>query len=212
MDYRLQSVYMTAELSPGTLCYSWGSIKNGKLGTSTKEDYCERTCGFYQQDLEREAVLNHDLLSSSWYTFQPQPIVHLLGQKMRSLKTGKQHILGLASNGMLFTWGDNSKSQLGLDTLNLIKANQEQVASQHTESQQNDEDIEYILGSESDKDQRSIKYALTPFQVTTKPGESSVSQSLSINKNSRLENSIHRQDKVHTIACGEYNSYAIITI
>lgn len=113
---------MTAELSAGTLCYSWGSIKNGKLGNSTDEAYCERTGGFYRQDQGREATVTDQLKDSLWYTFQPQPIVNLLGHKMRSLQTGKQHILGLASNGMLYTWGDNSKGQLGLDTLNLIKA------------------------------------------------------------------------------------------
>ena len=67
---------------------------------------------------------------------------------MRSLKTGKQHILGLASNGMLFTWGDNSKAQLGLDTQNLIRANKEHVSSQNVESQQNHEDIEFCSNSE----------------------------------------------------------------
>jgi len=37
-------------------------------------------------------------------------------------------------------------------------------------------------------DEKVIKCASVPYQVTTKPSHSSVSQNLSINKNSRLEN------------------------
>jgi len=46
--------------------------------------------------------------------------VALLGKKIRKIYSGKEHYLALASNGKIYTWGDNSKSQLGLDAAYLL--------------------------------------------------------------------------------------------
>lgn len=46
---------MKAEISVGTLCYSWGSSRNGKLGNCTRDENCEKLSGFLRQDQGREA-------------------------------------------------------------------------------------------------------------------------------------------------------------
>lgn len=50
IDNKKQSVYMKAEISVGTLCYSWGSSRNGKLGNCTRDENCEKLSGFLRQD------------------------------------------------------------------------------------------------------------------------------------------------------------------
>lgn len=46
----------------------------------------------------------------------------LLGTRIRNISAGRQHIVALASNGTLYSWGDNTFYQLGLDKNYLVKA------------------------------------------------------------------------------------------
>jgi alpha-tubulin suppressor-like RCC1 family protein len=112
---------MTANIAESTLCYSWGQATNGKLGNGIRDGFCDDISGFIREDLSQDKDNEYEL-ANNWYTWQPQPIVSLLGKKIRKIHSGKEHFLALASNGKIYTWGDNSKSQLGLDPTQLQPA------------------------------------------------------------------------------------------
>jgi alpha-tubulin suppressor-like RCC1 family protein len=62
-----------------------------------------------REDLSQDKKDEYAIVNN-WYTWQPQPIVSLLGKKIRKIQSGREHFLALASNGKIYTWGDNSKS------------------------------------------------------------------------------------------------------
>ena len=47
------------------------------------------------------------------FTPMPQPIIALMGIKIKQIALGRDHCLALTSNGTVYAWGDNSKNQLG---------------------------------------------------------------------------------------------------
>jgi alpha-tubulin suppressor-like RCC1 family protein len=63
-----------------------------------------------REDLGRKVNDYENLNQNHHYTYIPQPIVSLLGTKLRNVEAGRQHILALASCGSLYAWGDNSYS------------------------------------------------------------------------------------------------------
>jgi len=48
-------VYLQASISESTLCYSWGSATNGKLGTGIRDWRCDEVSGFVREDMRRTA-------------------------------------------------------------------------------------------------------------------------------------------------------------
>jgi alpha-tubulin suppressor-like RCC1 family protein len=91
----------------------------GKLGLGLVNMKEGKHSEFVQEDLGRQAESYEELGKHNYFTYLPQPIVSLLGTKIRSIETGLYHIMAVASDGQLFAWGDNSHHQLGLDPNNL---------------------------------------------------------------------------------------------
>ena len=158
-------VYMQASISESTLIYSWGSSTHGQLGNGVRDWRCDEVSGFVREDMRREATTISELYMNQWFTWQPQAIVTLLGRKIRKVQAGKQHFLALSSTGKIYTWGDNSKSQLGLDTNTLNSAGGEPE----------DEEVTAGVDYMSDSEDQVIKCASIPCRVTTKPSQSSAS-------------------------------------
>ena len=103
-------VNVTANLSEGTLLYSWGSGYYGKLGLglSTESDY-EGVSEFVREDLSRCKASFKDPETYQYFTYTPQPIVSFLGVKIKTLDAGLHHFLALTTSGELYAWGDNSQ-------------------------------------------------------------------------------------------------------
>ena len=102
-------VNMTANLSEGTLLYSWGSAAYGKLGIglSSQAD-CESMSEFVKEDLARTKLNFDDADSYQYFTYAPQPMVSFLGIKVKTVEAGLHHFLALTAAGELYSWGDNS--------------------------------------------------------------------------------------------------------
>ena len=154
LDTTYEPVYMKGSISENTLCYSWGSASNGKLGNGINNLDCDDVSSYKRFDLSSEPVNISN--ETSWFTWQPQPIVSLLGNKIRRIQAGKEHYLTLTSNGKIYTWGDNSKGQLGLDPTKLIKAGY----PQQNEVDGNWNGVEYFL---TGTEENVIKCAKVPF-------------------------------------------------
>jgi hypothetical protein len=152
IDTMTTPISLQASIAESTLCYSWGSAYKGALGTGLQGAKCDLTSGFQRRDGEH-------------FTCEPQPLVALLGKKVRKVEAGKEHFICLASNGKIFTWGDNSKSQLGLDPTQLMHAGK---GKKHAEG------AEELEGIELDEAQKRILSSSVPYQVTTKPLHSHV--------------------------------------
>jgi alpha-tubulin suppressor-like RCC1 family protein len=90
------------------------------LGTGVRDSKCDDFSYFSREDPTTENTQEADFKHNDYYTWQPQPLVALLGKKIRKIQAGKEHFLALASNGKIYTWGDNSRSQLGLDVAHLL--------------------------------------------------------------------------------------------
>ena len=50
----------------------------------------------------------------SVFTATPQPIVSMLGVKIKQIAVGREHCMVLTSDGIVYVWGDNSRNQLGM--------------------------------------------------------------------------------------------------
>ncbi|KAI3439085.1 hypothetical protein D9Q98_001495 [Chlorella vulgaris] len=88
--------HAAALLSDGTL-YSWGWAAGGRLGHS-----------FAATDADEEEQRLHE--RRCW---QPRRVELLDGVRIRQVVCGFDHTLVLAEDGSLFSFGDNSRSQLG---------------------------------------------------------------------------------------------------
>lgn len=98
-------------------------------------------------------------------------MVHLLGKKIRKIQAGKEHFLALSSTGKIYTWGDNSKSQLGLDSnyiLTSVFPNKQGLLN-GAQLLEEEDDISEVDYCENLEDERTIKAVSVPSQVTTKP-------------------------------------------
>jgi len=60
---------MQASIAESTLCYSWGSAKNGKLGNGIRDAGCDEVSCFAREDLSREASVEPELEVNDWYTW-----------------------------------------------------------------------------------------------------------------------------------------------
>ncbi len=98
-------------------------------------------------------------------------MVSLLGNRIRNITTGRQHILALASNGSLYSWGDNTFCQLGLDPHHLWKAGQSQARNVKEEGySQEDEDDVFVKNIESKNiSTQLIRFVSVPYIVVIKP-------------------------------------------
>jgi len=119
----LDKITMSAKLSEGTLLYAWGNASYGKLGLGlSKKAQFDELSDFVREDLSAP-LENEDLRGlSHYYAYRPQPVVSLLGHRIREVACGQQHCIALTSSGDLYAWGDNSKYQLGLDSQDLQAA------------------------------------------------------------------------------------------
>lgn len=64
--------------------------------------------------LEEDGVDPKLLRQEVIFTCTPQPIISLLGVKIKQFSLGRDHCLAVTSDGEVYAWGDNSKNQLGL--------------------------------------------------------------------------------------------------
>lgn len=110
LDRRRSPVYLTCSVSEGTLTYSWGSTSKGMLGVGVcSSETCYEHSGFTRDDYGRIVEDYAEKTRQPHYTYQPQPMVSLLGIKIRNLACGLKHVLALSSQGNLYAWGDNSR-------------------------------------------------------------------------------------------------------
>lgn len=140
-------VKISGRLVPDTLLYSWGSVKNGKLGLSDNyhQDFVERNLlsNVYKLDtndtvacqkvedeitknpnLELEEEEIRDILlfeSVKVFTPKPQPIVSLLGVKIKQVECGTDHVLALTDSDEVYSWGANERGQLGKERVSSEK-------------------------------------------------------------------------------------------
>ena len=103
--FRQQSaIRLKASISEGTLLYSWGSAARGKLGLSARL----KTLKAHSQFRQRLGGNSNDGTNAiETYTMVPQPIVALLGTKIKQVAVGMEHCLALSTDEVVYAWGDN---------------------------------------------------------------------------------------------------------
>lgn len=57
---------------------------------------------------------HHQGVKENLFAVRPQPIISLLGEKIKQIAVGREHCLVITTSGQVYSWGDNSKHQLGL--------------------------------------------------------------------------------------------------
>ena len=147
---------------------------------------------------------------------------------MRQVVAGKNHFLALTIAGDLYAWGDNSCYQLGLDPNNLVTVTSPagDVVSRVDNVEEEGEITYDNEGSQSDRSPMSrpssaqsrkkvsenpkkvLKMAKIPYLV--KPDDYSDSTTRDDLKTERQKEV--KANKFELVACGDYNSYAVLNI
>lgn len=62
---------------------------------------------------------HHSGVRENLFAIRPQPLVSLLGEKIKQIAVGREHCLVATAAGKVYAWGDNSKHQLGIKNENV---------------------------------------------------------------------------------------------
>ena len=52
---------------------------------------------------------HHQGVRENLFAIRPQPIISLLGEKIKQIAVGREHCLAITTSGLVYSWGDNSK-------------------------------------------------------------------------------------------------------
>jgi len=113
--------HMAALASDGSV-WSWGRNDLGNVGVQYSEDLVP---GANPYNFNRSSPVQTGL---GYYTMSPTQIG--LGS-WQQLAAGARHVIGIRSDGNVFTWGDNSYGQLA-DNTNVHKSSPIQISASYT--------------------------------------------------------------------------------
>ena len=221
-------------LSERTLLYAWGSAAHGKLGTGVASaTECEDHSEFVRGDLGRSFEDSQDRSSNQYYTYCPQPVVSFLGTKMRSVVAGKHHCLALTTAGDLYAWGDNSQCQLGLDPDNLVPVTSPDGATPaKADSEEEGDEIGYELDDQPGAEKPSLGYDGRPGSASPANRKKNAALYKKVLKMAKIPYRVRTEEasdygpkedqkgkgseaqanRYELVACGDYNSYAVLNI
>ena len=126
----LDGIQVTTKIIPNSLIYSWGCASHGKLGVGSPYSL-ENNLDFkiacpQSSTVNFKRMVNNAMnkISSNnklhylnqLYTYVPQMILSNYGTPFISVACGKNHSICLSSSGKVYLWGDNSYSQLSINS------------------------------------------------------------------------------------------------
>eukprot|EP00347_Sterkiella_histriomuscorum_P005355 403356926 len=207
---QLTSIKFRSKISEGTLLYTWGCANYGKLGLSHKIKHLTGNKQFYQEmkyvwtqkdtDLSEMEILQQHGKSNLFglFTPTPQPVISMLGIKIRQLAVGEDHCMALSADGSVYVWGDNRKHQLGIEQSHLHLISKPSL--------EDDDENEDLLNQNA-----SLNGQVSSKDINTKM-MSGVSQQVKMEYVGvpTLVDKIN--GRVNFIACGSYNSFASVNL
>ncbi|TNV72439.1 hypothetical protein FGO68_gene129 [Halteria grandinella] len=217
---QLSEVKLSLSLSEGTLVYAWGNATKGKLGLSNDLSLLKGHPQFFSECKSIQAQYDPDQQETEEdqqqeiiFTPIPQPIISLMGVKIRQFSLGRDHCLALTQDGDVYGWGDNSKHQLGLK-LNTESPSTSTATKQNTIQKQptrkDDAKSESSVSGEEEKEASISGSTIERQAAAVADNESNEQLFRQVVGVPTLIDGI--KAKVNFVSCGYYQSFASIKL